>query len=48
MVSPVVREGHESVTAYFPDARWYDYYNGAEVNTSFMLNLVIENFERKQ
>lgn len=31
MISPVLREGHRSVTAYFPDARWYDYYNGTEV-----------------
>lgn len=33
MISPVLREGHRSVTAYFPDARWYDYYNGTEVKT---------------
>ncbi|CAL8083188.1 unnamed protein product [Orchesella dallaii] len=32
LISPVLREGHDSVTAYFPDARWYSYYDGAEVN----------------
>ncbi|XP_039263312.2 lysosomal alpha-glucosidase-like [Styela clava] len=31
LFSPVLYEGLSSVDAYFPDARWYDYYNGVEV-----------------
>ncbi|XP_040858424.1 uncharacterized protein LOC121170993 [Ochotona curzoniae] len=32
LVSPVLEPGAREVTAYFPEARWYDYYTGAEVN----------------
>ena len=30
MVSPVVEEGSTQKTIYFPDARWFDYYDGSE------------------
>ncbi|CAH1775810.1 unnamed protein product [Owenia fusiformis] len=33
MITPVLDEGATSVTAYFPDSRWYDYYTGAEVSS---------------
>ncbi|KAM4693329.1 maltase-glucoamylase-like [Discoglossus pictus] len=32
MISPVLEEGHTTVTAYIPKARWYDYYTGRQVN----------------
>lgn len=31
VISPVIDEGATNVTAYFPDARFYDYYTGGEV-----------------
>jgi alpha-glucosidase (family GH31 glycosyl hydrolase) len=31
LVSAVLDQGATSVNAYFPDARWYDYYTGSEV-----------------
>ncbi|XP_041323927.1 sucrase-isomaltase, intestinal [Pyrgilauda ruficollis] len=30
LISPVMRENDRSVRAYFPDARWYDYYTNAD------------------
>lgn len=33
MISPVLEEGATSVNAYFPAARFYSYYDGAEVAT---------------
>ncbi|XP_013408342.1 maltase-glucoamylase, intestinal-like isoform X2 [Lingula anatina] len=33
LVSPVLDQGATSVNAYFPNARWYSYYDGAEVGT---------------
>lgn len=30
LFSPVLYQSETSVTAYFPDARWFDYYSGAE------------------
>jgi len=33
LVTPVLDEGMTSVTGYFPDARFYSYYDGAEVST---------------
>ncbi|GAB6030870.1 hypothetical protein CHUAL_007705 [Chamberlinius hualienensis] len=32
LISPVVYEGDTSVVAYFPAAKWYDYYTGNNVN----------------
>ncbi|XP_008581186.1 PREDICTED: maltase-glucoamylase, intestinal [Galeopterus variegatus] len=32
LVSPVLEPNAETVTAYFPNARWYDYYTGVDVN----------------
>jgi alpha-glucosidase (family GH31 glycosyl hydrolase) len=34
MISPVLEEGATSVTAYFPNARFFNYYDGAEVATT--------------
>ncbi|XP_072039745.1 sucrase-isomaltase, intestinal-like [Amphiura filiformis] len=31
LITPVLDQGATDVDAYFPDARWYDYYTGAEV-----------------
>jgi len=31
LISPVLDEGQVTVDAYFPDARWYSYYDGQEV-----------------
>ena len=28
LISPVLEEGADSVEAYVPDARWYDFYTG--------------------
>nr|XP_026694311.1 LOW QUALITY PROTEIN: lysosomal alpha-glucosidase-like [Ciona intestinalis] len=33
LFSPVLYQGETSVSAYFPDARWYDYANGVELGT---------------
>ena len=32
MVSPVLEQDKTSVDVYFPDSRWFDYYQGHEVN----------------
>ncbi|GAB6030873.1 hypothetical protein CHUAL_007707 [Chamberlinius hualienensis] len=32
LISPVVNEGDQSVSAYFPAAKWYDYYTGNNIN----------------
>jgi len=32
LISPVTTQGATSVRAYFPNARWYSYYDGAEVS----------------
>ncbi|XP_006887298.1 PREDICTED: maltase-glucoamylase, intestinal-like [Elephantulus edwardii] len=34
LVSPVLEPNAREVTAYFPAARWYDYYTGAYTNSS--------------
>uniref|UniRef100_A0A8C5KXA4 P-type domain-containing protein n=1 Tax=Jaculus jaculus TaxID=51337 RepID=A0A8C5KXA4_JACJA len=34
LVSPVLQPGARNVTAYFPRAPWYDYYTGANINTT--------------
>ncbi|CAH1268299.1 MGAM [Branchiostoma lanceolatum] len=34
LISPVLDQGATSVTAYMPDARWFDYYTGGEVSSS--------------
>ncbi|CAH7470255.1 Mgam [Phodopus roborovskii] len=34
LVSPVLEPNARNVTAYFPKARWYDYYTGADVNST--------------
>jgi len=31
LISPVLDQGKTNVEAYFPDARWFDYYTGEEV-----------------
>lgn len=31
LVSPVLEPAARNVTAYFPDARWYDYYTGVDI-----------------
>ncbi|RDD41927.1 Maltase-glucoamylase, intestinal [Trichoplax sp. H2] len=31
LITPVLTENAVKVTGYFPDSRWYDYYNGIEV-----------------
>ncbi|XP_072180126.1 sucrase-isomaltase, intestinal-like [Diadema setosum] len=31
MISPVLEEGETSINAYFPDARWFDYFTGEEM-----------------
>jgi maltase-glucoamylase len=31
LITPVVDESVEEISAYFPNARWFDYYTGAEV-----------------
>jgi len=31
LISPVLDQGKTNVAAYFPDARWFDYYTGEEV-----------------
>ena len=31
LISPVLEENKRSVFAYFPEARWFDYYTGKEV-----------------
>ncbi|XP_071477569.1 maltase-glucoamylase-like, partial [Diadema antillarum] len=31
MISPVLEEGETSIDAYFPDARWFDYFTGEEM-----------------
>jgi alpha-glucosidase (family GH31 glycosyl hydrolase) len=31
LISPVLEENKRSVFAYFPKARWFDYYSGAEI-----------------
>nr|XP_011721917.1 maltase-glucoamylase, intestinal [Macaca nemestrina] len=33
LVSPVLERNARNVTAYFPRARWYDYYTGVDMNT---------------
>ncbi|KAM7121734.1 maltase-glucoamylase isoform 1-T3 [Molossus nigricans] len=33
LVSPVLEPMARNVTAYFPRARWYDYYTGVDINT---------------
>jgi len=33
LISPVIEEGAIEVSAYFPNARFYDYYDGSEVMT---------------
>ncbi|XP_014441942.1 LOW QUALITY PROTEIN: maltase-glucoamylase, intestinal [Tupaia chinensis] len=33
LVSPVLEPNARNVTAYFPRARWYDYYTGVDINT---------------
>ncbi|XP_011827421.1 PREDICTED: maltase-glucoamylase, intestinal-like [Mandrillus leucophaeus] len=32
LVSPVLERNARNVTAYFPRARWYDYYTGVDIN----------------
>jgi alpha-glucosidase (family GH31 glycosyl hydrolase) len=32
LISPVLYQGATTKSAYFPDARWYSYYDGAEVS----------------
>ncbi|XP_013405317.1 maltase-glucoamylase, intestinal-like [Lingula anatina] len=34
LISPALRQGQVEVEAYFPKARWYDYYSGAELPSS--------------
>ncbi|XP_069853023.1 uncharacterized protein [Dipodomys merriami] len=34
LVSPVLEPNARNVTAYFPRARWYDFYTGAQINAS--------------
>uniref|UniRef100_A0A8C9UM29 Sucrase-isomaltase, intestinal n=1 Tax=Spermophilus dauricus TaxID=99837 RepID=A0A8C9UM29_SPEDA len=36
LVSPVLQANARSVTAYFPGARWYDYYSGVDINARGM------------
>ena len=31
LITPVLQQGATSVTGYFPAARWFDYYTGAQV-----------------
>lgn len=31
LISPVLEKNKRTVYAYFPNARWFDYYSGAEV-----------------
>ena len=33
LISPVLEPGKTTVNAYFPDARWYNYYTGTEIGT---------------
>lgn len=39
LVSPVLTEGATSVTAYFPDDVWYDYYSGEQIKATKYYNL---------
>ncbi|ERE90168.1 maltase-glucoamylase, intestinal-like protein [Cricetulus griseus] len=34
LVSPVLEPNARNVTAYFPKAHWYDYYTGADINST--------------
>ncbi|XP_029334198.1 maltase-glucoamylase, intestinal isoform X2 [Mus caroli] len=34
LVSPVLEPNARNVTAYFPKAQWYDYYTGADINST--------------
>eukprot|EP00073_Rattus_norvegicus_P035843 XP_008761089.1 PREDICTED: LOW QUALITY PROTEIN: maltase-glucoamylase, intestinal-like isoform X1 [Rattus norvegicus] len=34
LVSPVLELNARNVTAYFPKAQWYDYYTGADINST--------------
>ncbi|XP_078676770.1 lysosomal alpha-glucosidase-like isoform X1 [Branchiostoma floridae x Branchiostoma belcheri] len=43
LFSPVLDEGMTSVDAYFPKARWYDYYTGAEISPSQQMTYVTLN-----
>nr|XP_040145527.1 maltase-glucoamylase, intestinal [Ictidomys tridecemlineatus] len=36
LVSPVLQANARNVTAYFPEARWYDYYTGVDINARGM------------
>ncbi|KAJ8029435.1 Maltase-glucoamylase, intestinal [Holothuria leucospilota] len=40
MISPVLDEDAVKVDAYFPHARWYDWYTGKEVDSSYAGNVV--------
>jgi alpha-glucosidase (family GH31 glycosyl hydrolase) len=31
LISPVLDRNHRKVFAYFPKARWFDFYNGKEI-----------------
>ncbi|XP_072048876.1 sucrase-isomaltase, intestinal-like [Amphiura filiformis] len=35
LITPVLEEGATSVEGYFPDARWYDYYTGEELESVY-------------
>jgi len=32
LVTPVLDKGHQTVTGYFPDAIWYDYFSGSKLS----------------
>ncbi|XP_005039276.1 PREDICTED: sucrase-isomaltase, intestinal-like [Ficedula albicollis] len=38
MIAPVLEEGARSVTVYFPDAQWFDYYTGLKVPNAWRKN----------
>ncbi|XP_038011667.1 maltase-glucoamylase, intestinal-like [Motacilla alba alba] len=40
MIAPVLEEGARSVTVYFPEAQWFDYYTGLKVPSAWKKSYV--------
>jgi len=41
LIIPVLEKNVTSTSAYFPKSRWYNYYNGEELNTAKSRNIVL-------